>query len=114
MFYRNAQGNTRDQIALLAHWIEVTKHNNKRFQDKMREAQKKTMENIEKSVERGEVGLEIARHTRDLSAEFLMVSATVVTGGAAASVAAGVALVGGSGLKATARWKDDPNATRGG
>jgi hypothetical protein len=62
MFYRNAQGRTQNQIAQLVHWIEVTKHNNGRFQKQMREAQKKTMENIEKSVERGKVGLEIAQH----------------------------------------------------
>ncbi len=113
MIYRGAQGRTRNQIAQLANWIEVTKHNNARFQKKMRDAQKKTMENIDKSVDRAQVGLEIAKVTRDLSAEFLMVSATIVSGGTVATVAAAGGLVGGSALKATAKWEDDPNATRG-
>jgi hypothetical protein len=113
MFYRHAQGKTESQIGQLAHWIEVTKHNNGRFQKQMRDAQKTTMENINKSVDRAEVGLEIAKVTRDLSAEFLMVSATVVTGGMAGSVAAAGGLIGGSALKATAKAEDDPKATKG-
>lgn len=108
-FYRKAQFSTQSQIACLAHWVETTRKNNDEFHKKMQDAQKKSMANIDKSVGRAETGLRIARATRDASAEFLMVSATIVSGGA---VAVGAVAVG-SGLKATAKSQDDPAATKG-
>lgn len=107
-FYRGAQMSAQTQIARLLHWVDQTRLNNAAFQKTMHDAQKQTMENIEKSVERAETGLKIARGTRDASAEFLMVSATMVSGGAAL-----LAIGGGSALKATAKGQDDPNATKG-
>jgi hypothetical protein len=108
-FYRSAQFNTASQIAQLALWVEVTKHNNTRFQKLMRDAQKQTMANLEKALGRDEVALTLLRGTRDLSAEFVMVSATAVTGGLATAGTVGFA----SALKATARYEDDPTATKG-
>jgi hypothetical protein len=106
-FYRNLQLSTQRQISHLAHWIELTSHNNTAFQRKMRDAQKQTMENIDKSVNHWGTAIEAARLTRDTSAEFLVVSATVVSGGAMFG-----ALAVGSGLKATATAQDDPKATK--
>lgn len=108
-FYRNAQFNAQNQISRLAHWVEITAHNNAAFHDKMHDAQEKTMENIAKSVGRTQTAINAAIFTRDTSAEFLMVSATIVSGGTAATLAVG----GGSFLKATARYEDDVKATKG-
>jgi hypothetical protein len=106
-FYGKAQSNMSAQIAYLAHLIEVTKHNNARFQRMLHDAQQQTMKNIEKSVGRAETGLNVARFTRDASAALLMVSASLV----AVPVGIGAVAVG-SGLKATARAQDDPKATK--
>jgi hypothetical protein len=48
----------------------------------------------------------VLEFTRDSSAEFLMVSATIVSGGTAAAFAAGGGLVVGAGLKTTAKYQD--------
>ena len=133
-FYRNAQMNGRDQIVNLANLVEATKLNNAGFHKKMRDAQKQTIDNIEKSVAHYDTAITVARDLRDASAAFLMVSATIVTGGAAAGGAAGLTALGagtgasagtvatvaalggttiGAGLKATARAQDDRKATKG-
>lgn len=104
-FHRDLSSNTECHITRLANWLVATNNNNAAFQAKMREAQRKTMANIEKTVAIDEGILTVLRGTRDLSAEFLMVSATMV------AVPVGVgALVVGSGLK-TARRGQDENGT---
>jgi len=111
-FYQMLRYNPQAEIARLVHWADQTRLNNAKFHQMMRDAQKQTMENIDKSVDRAEIGLKIARHTRDFSAEFLMVSATIVSGGTAAALAAAGGITVGAGLKATARGQDDPSATK--
>lgn len=106
-FFRSAQFSGQNQISRLAHFVEITSHNNLKFQGMMRDAQHKTMENIDASVSRAETGIKVARFTRDASAEFLMVTASLV------AVPVGIgAIAVGSGLKATARGQDDPKATK--
>jgi hypothetical protein len=111
--YQAMKCNTPSQIARLVQWVELTKVNNGRFHKMMQDAQKQTMENIDKSVGRAEVGLKVSRALRDASAEFLMVSATIVSGGSAAAAAAALGgITVGAGLKATAKGQDDANATK--
>jgi hypothetical protein len=108
-FYNLAQYNMQMQLARLVHWVDDTRVNNARFQKLMRDAQKETMANIDKSVERWDIAIKGARLTRDFSAEFVMVSATAISGGTALALGG---LATGAGLKATARAQDDPHATK--
>lgn len=102
-FYQAAKFSMQTQVARLHSLISNTRQNSATFQNKMHDAQRKTMANIDKSVSRAETGLVIARATRDFSGEFLMVGATFLSGGAAAPL---LAIAGGSGLKATAKYQD--------
>jgi hypothetical protein len=75
------------------------------FQDSLSEAQHRTMENIESSVHKGEIGLEIATAVRDTSAEIEMVGATYLSGGAAIAV-----LGTGSAMKGAFVYQDTGKA----
>jgi len=125
---RGARFCMRDLIAALGHWLEATKHNNATFQKMMHQAQKTTAGNIDKSVARLQTAINVARLTRNASAEFLMISATCLTGGAAGSTAGvlgytlagnevlaagGGAVLVGSGLKTWSSAQDHPDASKG-
>jgi nucleotide-binding universal stress UspA family protein len=69
-----------------------------------RSAQKQTSDNIQASVDAGEATVEVLQVVRDLSAEALMVGATMATGGAALAI-----LGAGSLLKGVARFQDTSN-----
>lgn len=125
---RGARFCMRDLIAALGHWLEATKHNNATFQKMMHQAQKTTAGNIDKSVARLQTAINVARLTRNASAEFIMISATCLTGGAAGSTAGvlgytlagnevlaagGGAVLVGSGLKTVSFAEDHPEASKG-
>lgn len=78
------------------------------FQDRMAEAQHKTMQNIESSVHKGEIGVKVATVVRDTSAEIVMVGATYVTGGAAAPLLTGL----GAGMKGAFVYQDTGKADK--
>jgi hypothetical protein len=100
-FYFGAQESMGTQLSQLRRLVSQGEQNHLLLQAKMRAAQTKTMENIHASVSRGEIGEEIARDVRDASTEFLMVGATVLTGGSAAA-----AVGGGSLLKGVYAYQD--------
>lgn len=102
-FYQASKCSMQTQVSRLHDMIAKTRRNSADFQNKMHNAQRQTMANIDKSVSRAETGLTIARATRDFSAEFLMVGATFVSGGTAAPL---LAIAGGSGLKSAAKYED--------
>jgi len=121
---RGARFCMRDLIAALGHWLEATKHNNATFQKMMHQAQKTTAGNIDKSVARLQTAIKVARLTRNASAEFLMISATCLTGGEAGVLgytlagnevlaAGGGAVLVGSGLKTVSFAQDHPEASKG-
>ncbi len=71
------------------------------FFRKQRETSRDSMKNIQSTAGQWETAIEVARFTRDASAEILLVSSTVMTGGAAgAAIAIGA---GGSLLKGAAK-----------
>ncbi len=72
---------------------------------KQRDASSKSMANIHGKVSKWETALEVAKFTRDASAEIILVSSVVVSGGAT-SLAIGA---GGSLLKGAAKWQDTGN-----
>jgi hypothetical protein len=82
------------------------------FRDSLREMQEEasheTMDNIEDSVSSAEKGKKAAELVRDLSATTLVVGATFLTGGSAASV-----LAGGSALKGYGKYQTSGNIGAG-
>lgn len=121
---RGARFCVRELIAALGHWLEATKHNNATFQKMMHQAQKTTAGNIDKSVARLQTAINVARLTRNASAEFIMISATCLTGGEAGVLgytlagnevlaAGGGAVLVGSGLKTVFFAQDHPEASKG-
>lgn len=112
----------KELIEALGHWMEATKHNNAQFQKMMHKGQERTIANIDKSVSRLDKAIHVAKFTRNVSAEFLMVAATFLTGGTTSvlgfelagnqvlAAGAGGILVG-SGMKTEIRWQDDPKAS---
>lgn len=83
---------------------QITKMHSDALHKMQSDASKETMGNIDKSVNRGEIGLKAATVVRDLSATTLVVGATFLSGGAALAV-----LGGGSALKGTATYQDTGN-----
>ena len=71
---------------------------------RMQAAQSKTMANINTSVSRSEIGVEVAKSVRDVSGGMLVVGATVLSGGTLAGLA-GVATLGG-GINAATKFQD--------
>jgi hypothetical protein len=121
---RGARSCMRDLISALGHWLAATKHNNATFQKMMHQAQKTTAGNIDKSVARLQSAINVARLTRNASAEFIMISATCLTGGTAGVfgytlagnevlAAGGGAVLVGSGLKTWSSAQDHPDASKG-
>ncbi len=100
-FYFGALTSMHTQLSELQQLVLQGERNHLVFQTRMRTAQSKTMQNIQASVSRGEVGEAAAREVRDASTEFLMVGATVLSGGAAAA-----AVGGGSVLKGVYAYQD--------
>ena len=74
---------------------------------KMQAAQNKTMANIDRSVSRGEFGLEVAKSVRDVSGGVLVVGATVLSGGTLAGLTGAAAL--GGGINAATKFQDTGN-----
>lgn len=70
-------------------------------QDMQKQASRETMSNIERSVQIGKAGENVARFVRDTSATTLVIGATVISGGAGMA-----ALGGGSLLKGTGTYQD--------
>lgn len=83
---------------------EATKNAAETLARMQREASRETMQNIDRSVGRGEVGLRAATVVRDLSATTLVVGATFLSGGTALGV-----LGAGSALKGTGTYQDTGN-----
>jgi hypothetical protein len=108
-FYCNAKRSMRSQINLLKCWNRETAKLNDKFQAQMRDAQHQTMANIGSSVSHFGTAIKVAQVTRDFSAEFIMVGATYLTGGAAAWALPSVGAA--AGLKTWARAQDDPKAS---
>lgn len=69
-----------------------------------RSASHETMQNIERSVRRGERGIQVATAVRDLSATTLVVGSAFLSGGASLAV-----LGGGSVLRGTGTYQDTGN-----
>lgn len=67
-------------------------------------ASHETMQNIEQSVRRGQMGVQIASAVRDLSAAVLVVGSALLSGGTSLAV-----LGGGSVLRGTATYQDTGN-----
>jgi hypothetical protein len=89
----------------LVSMMEDADDNRDTFQDRMTDAQHRTMQNIESSVRKGEIGLEVATVVRDTSAEIEMVGATYLSGGAAVAV-----LGTGSAMKGAFVYQDTGRA----
>jgi|SRR5579872_6189826 len=101
LFYHGAQLSMRSQIVRLRQMIEMSESAQAALMAKLKDAQRATMANIETSVHRGEVGIEVATWIRNASAETLMVGATALSGGWAAG-----AVAVGSGLKGSATYQE--------
>lgn len=101
-FTRLRQGMRRaDAVQFLADLREQTRELDADLKQKQRTAQHQTMTNISTSVDRGETALPVLEAVRDMSAEGLMVGATMLTGGAALAV-----IGAGATLKGVAKYQD--------
>lgn len=103
-FYRDSLRNMSRQVDLLRQMVDETAWYNNDFAQKQKEAMRKTMKNINGTVDRWETAKQVAEVVRDVSGETLLVGSTVLSGGA--SAAALSALGGGSALKGVAKWQD--------
>lgn len=81
-----------------------TRTNSDELRTMQQGASREIMANIETSVSRGELGVDVARTVRDISATTLVVGATFLSGGTALAV-----LGGGSALKGTSTYQDTGN-----
>ncbi|MEP0189998.1 MAG: hypothetical protein ABJP70_06495 [Erythrobacter sp.] len=72
---------------------------------KSREASRKTMKNIAKSVDSYETSIKVSKTVRDVSGDVIIVGAGIATGGTATALAAG-----GSLFKASAKYQDTGSA----
>ena len=104
-FHASAKLSMQNELNRIVSEMEDADDDRDTFHDRMAEAQHKTMENIETSVHRGEIGLEIATAVRDTSAEIEMVGATYLSGGAALAV-----LGTGSAMKGAFVYQDTGKA----
>lgn len=104
-------GDSTDTRAALAGYRAAAAKAELEFEGMVRQAQKMTSAAIESAVGTGEVALEVAKFVRDMSAEVLMIGATVATGGTAGVV---FVFVAGPALKATAKYQDTGNAAAAG
>jgi hypothetical protein len=104
-FSDSAKNSMQKGVNNLVLMMEDADDNRDTFQDRMTDAQHRTMQNIESSVRKGEIGLEVATVVRDTSAEIEMVGATYLSGGAAVAV-----LGTGSAMKGAFVYQDTGKA----
>ncbi len=104
-FNDSAKNSMQRELNRLVSMMEDADDDRDTFHDRMADAQHGTMENIESSVHKGEIGLEIATAVRDTSAEIEMVGATYLSGGAAVAV-----LGTGSAMKGAFVYQDTGKA----
>ena len=88
--------------------VEETREYRDDFQNLQTNCSRTTMQNMNKSVERGETGIKFATAIRDFSADFVLVGATALSGGAALA-----AIGGGSLLKGSYKWQDTKSFSAG-
>jgi hypothetical protein len=106
-FHSGARRSMQTQMKRLVDMLESAEDDHDEIQRRMLEAQSRTMENVEQSVRRGEIGLEVSKFVRDASAEFLMVASGYVTGGANSVALGGAFGVGaGSMLKGVGTYQE--------
>jgi len=104
-FNAAARNSMQSELTRLVSMMEDADDDRDVFQDRMSDAQHKTMDNIENSVHKGEIGLKVATAVRDTSAEIEMVGATYLSGGAALAV-----LGTGSAMKGAFVYQDTGKA----
>jgi hypothetical protein len=75
---------------MLATLMRETKRHQEAFRARQKSAHTTSMANCQRSIERAETGLAAAKLIRDLSVGAFMVGATILTGGGAAAVGAGL------------------------
>ncbi len=102
-YVRSAPIAMKPILADLASKVEEAAKARRDLAEMLRAAQRSTARNVEQSVSRGETGIEVATEVRNLSAEFLMVGAGALTGGAATVALAGA---GGAALKGFGTYQD--------
>lgn len=113
-FYSGAQSGMQPQINRLVSMMETAKADHDKIRERLQSAQAQTMANVEQSVRLGQLGIQSATIVRDACFDFLMVGATYLTGGAAATAGAAFevtpAAAGfmtlGAGLKGAATYQD--------
>ena len=87
------------QIQDLERMVRESRNAKQEWAKKLQAAQKKTMANIDQSVSRGEIGVEVAKSVRDVSGGVLVVGAAVLSGGTLAALA-------GGGINAATKFQD--------
>ncbi len=101
------EASLRDGATVFADLVRM-KQETVLYTDRVRTLQQRashaTMESIDRNVRAGEIGVEVSRWVRDISASVLVVGATFLSGGAALG-----ALGAGSTLKGTATYQDTGN-----
>jgi hypothetical protein len=88
--------------------VEETKFYRDRFTETQTRCSRESMKAINASVDRGQKGVAALTAIRDLSADFVMVGATVLSGGTAAA-----AIGGGALLKGSYKWQDTKSFSAG-
>jgi hypothetical protein len=104
-FNDSAKNSMQRELNRLVSRMEDADDDRDTFHDRMADAQHRTMQNIESSVQKGEIGLQVATAVRDTSAEIEMVGATYLSGGAALAV-----LGTGSAMKGAFVYQDTGRA----
>lgn len=107
-FNDSAKRSMRRELQRLVSMMEDADDARDIFHDRMADAQHRTMQNIESSVHKGEIGVKVATVVRDTSAEIVMVGATYVTGGTAAPLLTGL----GAGMKGAFVYQDTGKADK--
>ncbi len=97
-----------DPVAMareLDHRIDLAAGLRQDFLDKMKYVSARNVQNIDKAVAAYQTDMKIARFVRDTAADLFMVAASIETGGAAATIYAGL----GSAGKGYAKFQDSGN-----
>jgi len=81
----------------LKYLIEETHHNKEKFRNNLRTASQETSANIDQAVNTYETATTVARVTRDISADTILIGATFLSGGAALGVAGAGSMMKGAG-----------------
>lgn len=110
--YQELQRTANQSIDRAADYVRTilseTETYRRNFQTMQTNCSRTTMQNINRSVEWGKTGVKWATAIRDFSADFVMVGATALSGGAAAA-----AIGGGSLLKGSYKWQDTKSFSSG-